>query len=1061
MSSVPSPTPTVGGQEILLASAGSGKTFRLSSRLIGLLSIGVPPQEILASTFTRKAAGEITDRVFMRLARGATDPDQARALAESMPAGVPPERCTSEAYRELLVSTAKELHRLQVMTLDAFFYRVAHAFALNLGLPPAWKLAQEPDRERLRAKGIEAALREMHPGVQSKLIREAGYGAADRGVHRLLREGVTQLYGVFRALDPDVEDPWGSSSGPALRIDPQALGEMVTRFEDAELPRAKGGGTDRKWKQAREDAIRALRSGDWERFLTVGLAKAVIGGAGSYAGRTVPPEIEALLVPLIRLAGEGFLGQRNRRIAAIGRFLPEYDRSLYRIQREEALYDFDDMTFALARLGREVSPRELSYRLDQKVRHLLLDEFQDTSNEQWSTLESFIAEILSGGEGRALFVVADPKQSIYGWRGGEPRILDDVRHRLGLPVELISLSWRSSSVVLDAVNRIFDGIERNPVLSEDMDATRSWAQAFEQHAPARDLPGHVRLEVGPRETQRSRRNFRPALLAHAANQVAALHRSAPDATIGILTRTNRSAAYLFAHLRRAGVDASEEGGVPVADSAAVLSVLALLRMVDHPADTISRYLVRMTPVAKLLRLHPPDWTDERAVARQIRWVRRRLLTEGYGRVLSDWVRALDVDPWSRDGRRLRQLTELAFRWDDRATTRTSDFVKTAEAARAEDPASAAIRVMTIHGAKGLEFDAVVLPDLDGLSFAGERNDAFIAFREGGTGPVQRVLPRVSRELLPLFPELEEAVLQDRATTLRDALSTLYVALTRARHAIYIYVSPDPKGTSKARSGARLLREALAPDGSAVDGATLYSEGAPDWWRRRQLPASPPPAVAEGTEPVAPTAGALALAPSPRRRLVPHRAPSEEGPEDRAALYSLLRREGGEARARGVAAHLWLAEIEWIEAGMRADSELLSEAAKRVPSSVDLPALLELFQRWIRVPSIRSLLSRDAYPAGTRVARELSFIVREGDRVVEGRADRVLYVPDAAGFRLSVVDWKTDLIDPEDASGLERVIERSRPQMDAYARALAKSEDCPPDRVETALAFVSAGVVRQI
>jgi ATP-dependent exoDNAse (exonuclease V) beta subunit len=163
----------------------------------------------------------------------------------------------------------------------------------------------------------------------------------------------------------------------------------------------------------------------------------------------------------------------------------------------------------------------------------------------------------------------------------------------------------------------------------------------------------------------------------------------------------------------------------------------------------------------------------------------------------------------------------------------------------------------------------------------------------------------------------------------------------------------------------------------------------------------------------------------------------------------------------VAAHLWLAEIEWIEAGMRSDHELLSEAARRVPSSVDLPSLLERFQGWIRHPRIRSLLSRDAYPAGTGVARELSFIVREGDRVVEGRADRVLYVPEAAGSRLIVVDWKTDLVDPEDTTGLERVIERYRPQMEAYAQSLAKTEDCPLDRVETVLAFVSAGIVRRI
>ena len=1048
----------VTGQDLLLASAGSGKTFRLSSRLIALLAMDVPPQEILASTFTRKAAGEITDRMFVRLAEGARDPDRARELAESMPIGIDLEGLTPDGCAKLLLSTVRDLHRLQVLTLDAFFYRVARTFALNLGFPPAWKLAQEPDRERLRARAIEAALRDLDPLARERLIRDAGYGAADRDVHRVLLEGVTQLHGVFRALDPEVAEPWGLAP-TATGIDPRPLEVMVAQFQDAALPRAKGGEVDNRWRQARKEAIDALLSGNWERFLTVGLARAVIAKGGSYSGRAIPSEIQEALAPLIRLAREALLAQRNRRIAAIGRFLPEYDRSAARIQREEALYHFDDMTHALSKLGGMFRARELSYRLDLRIQHLLLDEFQDTSNEQWSALASFTEEIFSGEPGRALFIVADPKQSIYGWRGGEPRILDDLQERLGLTVERVSRSWRSSSAVLNAVNAIFYGIEDNPVLVEDRDAVRSWARGFDEHHPERDLLGHVCLEVGPAEEGKSRRNFRPALLDHAARQVVKLHRSAPGATIGILTRTNRSAAYLFAHLQREGVDASEEGGVPVADSAVVLAVLALLRMVDHPADTISRYLVSMTPVSQIVGLGPEDWADERAVAREIRLIRRRLLSEGYGRVLSDWAEILDVDASTRDGRRLRQLTELAFRWDDRATTRPADFVRAAEAARVEDPASSAIRVMTIHGAKGLEFDAVVLPDLDGLSFAGDRSDSFVAFRSGGTGPIQRVLPRVTRELLPLFPELSEAVLQDRESRLRDSLSTLYVALTRARHAIYVYVGPDPKGTSTARTGARLLREALAPKAAAREGSALYLEGDPVWWGSEESVAPLSAAGIKRQSRAVPRVEPLVLPRSPRLRMIPHRTPSELDAD--GGLDQLLRRGGRQERARGVVVHHWLSTIEWIERGVQPDGQLLAEAADLVPAAVDLPGLLRSFHGWLQNAEIRNLLSQAAFPPGTRVARELSFIVRDDNRVVEGRADRLLYVPDSAGPRMTVVDWKSDSIEPENSDAMQRIVERYRLQMQAYTRALAKSEEVPPDRVEAVLAFLSAGVVRRI
>ena len=752
------------GRRLILASAGSGKTYRLSSHLIGLLAIDVAPQEILASTFTRKAAGEIMDRILQRLAGAAADPAQAEELAQSMPSGVPRDRLSGEACARLLARTVLHLHRLQVLTIDAFFYRVARVFALELGLPQSWTLAHDPDRDRLRSRAVETTLREMDPKVLSELARGAGRGPADRAVHRLLLDGVGELHEIFRSLDPQVKDPWGTSGKREIAADGD-LGRiqgLIARFENAELPATKTGQVDGRWRKARSEAIADLRSGNWSRFLATGMARAILCRDGIYRGKPVPQAMRAILSPLIDLARASFLAEHDRRLAALGRFLPEYDRRIQRIEREESLYHFEDLTHAVSRLGQAARADEIAYRLDQRVRHLLLDEFQDTSNAQWSALAPLADDILSGREpDRTLFVVADPKQSIYGWRGGEPRIIDRLQEEYGLEAEMVSESWRSSSVVLDAVNRVFGEIEDNDVLSEEKEAVTRWALGFREHYPARDLEGYVRLEVGPNEEEGAGRNFRPTLLSHAAGAVARLHREAPTATIGVLTRTNQSAAYVFAHLSQAGIDASEEGGVPVADSAPVLAILALLRMADHPLDTISRYLVKSTPVGSLLGLSPEEWMDEEAVARAGLQVRGLLLSDGYGRVVSEWVAALAREVGGRDKRRLRQLSELAYRWDERATSRPSDFVRVAEAARLEDPASAFIRVMTIHKAKGLEFDAVVLPDLNGRAIVGGRSSPYMAFREDGAGLVQRVLPRIRQELVPAFPELTKAAAQER------------------------------------------------------------------------------------------------------------------------------------------------------------------------------------------------------------------------------------------------------------------------------------------------------------
>ena len=133
----------------------------------------------------------------------------------------------------------------------------------------------------------------------------------------------------------------------------------------------------------------------------------------------------------------------------------------------------------------------------------------------------------------------------------------------------------------------------------------------------------------------------------------------------------------------------------------------------------------------------------------------------------------------------------------------------------------------------------------------------------------------------------------------------------------------------------------------------------------------------------------------------------------------------------------------------------------MPRADQLPELLESFHRWIRSPEIRRLLSREAFPPGTRVERELPFVARDGDGLIEGRADRVLYIPAAAGPRLVIVDWKTEAVDPGDPYAVAGAVEQHRPQVEAYMRALATTEGLAPDRVEGVLGFVAAGIVRSV
>jgi ATP-dependent helicase/nuclease subunit A len=1050
------------GRILLLASAGSGKTYRLSSQLIGLLAAGVPPGEILASTFTRKAAGEITDRILERLAEGVTSAAKSAELRDSMPAGVPPGSVSDEAWGPLLVATVRGLHRLQIQTLDAFFHRVVRVYEHELGLPEGWGIARDPDRDRLRSMAVEGALDELDQGVMVEMVRLSGRGGADRAVHRLLTEATASLHRIYRELDPSVPAPWGFAGGVSNfpPVPDDEFEEAVGKLVEVELPLTKAGTENANWVRARATAVNALRRRDWEGFFEKGFSPAILQGRDTFSRCGIPDEMVALHEVFFRAARAELGPDYHRRMAALGRFLPEYDARIRDLARTERLYDFESLTWALSEGGGLGRGEELYYRLDGRIRHVLLDEFQDTSTSQWAALEPLAGEILSGSEDdRAIFIVADPKQSIYGWRGGEPGILDHIMERYGVEPGSMSDNWRSSQVVLDTVNRVFEDFVESPVLADAKATAMRWQEAFDHHTARRDLPGHVRLEVGPYDRTAGNSRFRPMLLSRAADLVKTLHREAPGATIGVLTRTNRDAAYIMATLRHGGIEASEEGGVPIADSSAVLSVLALLRVADHPGDRISAYLAAKTPSGRLVGLGTDDWDRLSRVEAVATEIRQALLDRGYGAVVTEWVRRLRPEASTRDRIRLGQLGELAFRWDERATLRPMDFVRFVETSKAEDPAASAVRVMTIHAAKGLEFDAVVLPSLDSIRPGEASRDTYFPLRQGGAGPVTRVFPAIPSKYRALFPEVDGAVDQARERHVRDSLSALYVALTRARHALHILVPPVNPGSSGTGSAATLVTDALAPgdEDLEVPGTILHEHGDPRWWKDSRLKGTrlrpltvARPGVARGDT--------VQVAPAARGRMLPRRAPSDLEGGGRVSLGRILRPPRGRGLQVGSVVHAWLEAIEWIEDGIPDRDTLLTLAGTVAPEFGDPEDLVTRFAGWIEQPDVRAALSKEGLPAGASAEREVPFVVRDGSRLLQGIADRVVRIPDEGGERLRIIDWKTDLVDPDAPGGLSERADFYLPQLEAYAKAFARIHRLPPERVEAQLVFLQAGRV---
>jgi ATP-dependent exoDNAse (exonuclease V) beta subunit len=613
------------------------------------------------------------------------------------------------------------------------------------------------------------------------------------------------------------------------------------------------------------------------------------------------------------------------------------------------------------------------------------------------------------------------------------------------------------------VNGIFRGLPKNPVWEGEeagRTAAEEWMKDFPDHRAAKALPGYVRILVGPREED-MRVGARPEMMAWTAAQVEALLETAQGRSIAILVRTNRAVAYLMAELRARGIDASEEGATSLVDSPAVSTILALLRLADHPGDTLSAYQIAHSPLGEELGF--PDFRDRSALNKVAADIRRILVSEGYGRTLTQWAKNLGRAQalGGRDLRRLLQLVEAGYRWDPQATLRPTDFVRYAQAERLAAPSEASLRVMTVHQAKGLEFDLVVLPELDARLVRGTgRYHNLLPLRDPGTGRIQRVFPRVPKAVRPLFPEIEAAAEQDRVGEYRDALGVLYVGVTRARHAVHLFVAEDhgdpPPSPAKTFSG--LIRGSLDLVGSPFSaGDVVYAHGDPLWYQREGERKD-----ADAEHAIPPSIPVVEMrAVGGRRRLLPQDTPTSWRRAERVDLGQLLRLGSERTREVGKLVHAWLELVRWVEDGIPPEEEARSIATREAPewTSEEVGELWAELKGWIGANEVRQALSRRSYPPGAVVENEMPFAVRVGETILQGRMDRVVRV-ESAGRTVSalILDYKTDSVEPHDPQSLPRLVNEYRRQMEAYRRGAAALYGLEASSVDARIVFLRVGRV---
>ncbi|MEM1423629.1 MAG: UvrD-helicase domain-containing protein, partial [Planctomycetota bacterium] len=244
-------------REVVLASAGSGKTYRLSAAYLELIAHGVDPRGVLATTFTRKAAGEIAQRVLRRAVGAGTDSALASRLDEETRSVL-----GADGWARVAYGLARRIDSMRVRTIDGFLVSVAQGATQELGLSPGWGLLSEQEEGELRLRAVDIAIGESTREEALELLRMLHAGDPRSSVRSSVAQVASSGSAAFWAADGSPE-PWHAVAEPGGALDEAALREALGVAERAALPLTGKGEPHKTWVGAARKLLEGVRAGNY------------------------------------------------------------------------------------------------------------------------------------------------------------------------------------------------------------------------------------------------------------------------------------------------------------------------------------------------------------------------------------------------------------------------------------------------------------------------------------------------------------------------------------------------------------------------------------------------------------------------------------------------------------------------------------------------------------------------------------------------------------------------------------------------------------------------------
>ncbi len=847
---------------IVEASAGSGKTYALAKRYVQLLLSHEEPfpqilvNQVLAITFTKKASFEMKERILeflKRLSLGIMPSEEAKLMLSGV--SLTEKEAQAKAFL-VMQEIIRHYNYFQVQTIDKFINSILSSCAYKIGLTANFRIKTHsgPYLGRSLDELIDQA-------AQDKTIKKHFDHFLQNYLYLETRSGwfpkddmLSILNHLFRH-----QNTYGCGfyHSPIYAVDVITKKQIILK-DMKSLQENLPAGTHKTFLKSLDNFLRTHESGF------------DVDSLSAYFGKEIPltknAEASAKCLSLWRKVNDDL--KELCEMEAVASFAPyveifdDFKREVLKITTKEDVIFLEELNQKAHRLfdNNEFSVAELYYRLASRFRHYLIDEFQDTNRLQWNNLKLMVEEALSSGG--TLFYVGDRKQAIYGFRGGEVKLFDDLKEHLtsfGVKEEFLTVNRRSQKEVVLFNNEIFsiDNLKRfirekeafeekkKSVLVKFHDEDFKMIEHVYKSAQQEYLPDRTKGFVSLEHIDGDNKEEKEWVLREKiVTLVKDLSKRFELRDIAILTRKNADVESVTGWLWDEGIAVASERTSNVKNHPQICELIAFLKFLNSPIDNLSfvnfitsQVFLKATGL-KELDVHQFVFSKREIIKQKkndyVYLKFRETYPEVWEKFISEFFKNVGLYPlyelivsiyyYFRVFENFPQAQGFFMHFLELIKKNEQDYLDAAafleyfEGLEGNDlfvrSADAnAVSVLTIHKSKGLEFPVVILPflsfDVEVENRGNHSQESYVLDQEDNTLKLMRlrdVYYRFSDDLYGVYARKYKEIFLSE-------LNSLYVALTRAQCELYLFVAE--KISNKHNLARFLFPEGFSQKGEQV------------------------------------------------------------------------------------------------------------------------------------------------------------------------------------------------------------------------------------------------------